>query len=165
MYRTFNIFGRMRRIVLILALIVSVALTYLLWPLTSSDHDIQLDEVMMAGKRTYLSENVAGASGPNVLVIMVDDLSVADVTLYEKDAPVHTPHMNTLAEQGVRFDNGYVTHSICSPSRASILTGRYPQRFGYEHQMPDRYLKNRLEYYGFKYFVDSKQYIAIKVSK
>ena len=43
-----------------------------------------------------------------------------------------TPRLNSLAANGVRFTNGYVTCPVCSPSRAGLMTGRHQQRFGYE---------------------------------
>jgi arylsulfatase A-like enzyme len=131
-----------------------------LWPLQSDTWDIQWDEDLIAGKADYLNEPVeTDSTSPNVLLIVVDDLSLADISVYKDDAPVVTPHIQRIADRGVRFTNAYVTHSICSPSRAAMLTGRYPQRYGFEHQMHDRYLKNRLEYMGFKYFVKSDPWI------
>lgn len=71
---------------------------------------------------------------PNLIVIMADDLGYADVGFNGcKDIP--TPNIDRIAENGVIFTNGYVTYSVCSPSRAGFITGRYPQRFGYERNV------------------------------
>lgn len=71
------------------------------------------------------------AQKPNVIVILADDLGYADVGFNGcKDIP--TPNIDRIAKNGVKFTNGYVTFSVCGPSRAGLLTGRYPQRFGYE---------------------------------
>lgn len=68
---------------------------------------------------------------PNIIVILVDDMGYADVGFNGcKDIP--TPNIDRIATNGVKFTNGYVTYSVCGPSRAGLLTGRYPQRFGYE---------------------------------
>jgi arylsulfatase A-like enzyme len=68
---------------------------------------------------------------PNIIIIIADDLGYADVGFNGcKDIP--TPHIDRIATNGVKFTNGYVTYSVCGPSRAGLLTGRYPQRFGYE---------------------------------
>ncbi len=73
----------------------------------------------------------AAEQKPNFIVIICDDLGYRDVGFNgSKDIP--TPHIDTIAQQGVRFDSGYVTYSVSSPSRAGLMTGRYPQRFGYE---------------------------------
>lgn len=68
---------------------------------------------------------------PNVIVILADDLGYGDTSVYgSKD--IRTPNIDRLAAQGVRFTDAYVTHPVCSPSRAGLLTGRYQERFGYE---------------------------------
>lgn len=68
---------------------------------------------------------------PNLIVIMADDLGYADVGFNGcKDIP--TPNIDRIANEGVKFTNGYTTYSVCSPSRAGFLTGRYQQRFGFE---------------------------------
>ncbi len=73
----------------------------------------------------------APARPPNLIVIMTDDQGYADVGFNGcRDIP--TPHLDSIAAAGVRFTNGYVTYAVCSPSRAGLLTGRYPQRFGHE---------------------------------
>lgn len=71
------------------------------------------------------------AQKPNIIIILVDDMGYADVGFNGcKDIP--TPNIDRIATNGVKFTNGYVTFSVCGPSRAGLLTGRYPQRFGYE---------------------------------
>jgi arylsulfatase A-like enzyme len=68
---------------------------------------------------------------PNMIVIMCDDLGYADVGFNGcKDIP--TPHIDSIARNGVRCTNGYVAYSVCGPSRAGFMTARYPQRFGFE---------------------------------
>ncbi|MBO9595237.1 MAG: sulfatase [Niabella sp.] len=71
---------------------------------------------------------------PNILVIVSDDGGYADFGCYG-GTQIPTPHINALAAAGVRFTNAYVSASVCAPSRAGILTGRYQQRFGFEHNM------------------------------
>ncbi|HOZ84499.1 MAG TPA: sulfatase-like hydrolase/transferase [Niabella sp.] len=69
---------------------------------------------------------------PNIIVIVSDDAGYADFQLYgHKEIP--TPNIRRLANEGVRFTNAYVTASVCAPSRAGLITGRYQQRFGFEH--------------------------------
>ena len=73
-----------------------------------------------------------GAPRANVVLIVADDLGAADVAAQSGRAEVKTPNLDALAAQGVRFASGYVAAPQCAPSRAAILTGRYPQRFGVE---------------------------------
>lgn len=66
---------------------------------------------------------------PNVILIYTDDQGSLDLNIYgAKD--LHTPHMDALARSGVRFTQFYAAAPVCSPSRASLMTGRYPQRAG-----------------------------------
>ena len=68
---------------------------------------------------------------PNIIVIVADDQGYADLGIQGgKDIP--TPHIDSIAQQGVRCSNGYVSGPYCSPTRAGLLTGRYQQRFGHE---------------------------------
>ncbi len=68
---------------------------------------------------------------PNVVLIFSDDQGYAEMGCQGcKDIP--TPNLDSVAKNGVRFTDGYVTAPLCSPSRAGLLTGRYQQRFGHE---------------------------------
>lgn len=68
---------------------------------------------------------------PNLIVILTDDQGYHDVGFNGcKDIP--TPNLDSIASNGVHFTSGYVSYSVCSPSRAGLLTGRYEQRFGHE---------------------------------
>ena len=72
---------------------------------------------------------------PNILIILVDDLGYADLG-YTGSADAHTPNIDRLARDGVSFPNGYVPSPVCSPSRAGLLTGRHPARFGLDVNIP-----------------------------
>jgi len=68
---------------------------------------------------------------PNLLVIVADDLGYADLGVQGcRDVP--TPNIDSIARNGIRFTNGYVSCPVCSPTRAGLQTGRYQQRFGHE---------------------------------
>ena len=69
---------------------------------------------------------------PNILVILADDLGYGDVA-YNGCPDYATPNIDSFATNGIWCSNGYVTHPICSPSRAALITGRYQQRFGHEN--------------------------------
>jgi arylsulfatase A-like enzyme len=66
---------------------------------------------------------------PNILFILVDDYGIKDVGV-EGSTFYETPHIDALARSGMRFTQGYAACSVCSPSRASILLGKYPPRHG-----------------------------------
>lgn len=67
----------------------------------------------------------AEPSRPNLLILLTDDQRPDTLGCYDPGTPIQTPNLNRLAEQGVRFLNGFATSPICVVSRASILTGRY----------------------------------------
>ena len=66
---------------------------------------------------------------PNVLLILVDDLGYGDLSCYGAE-DLRTPHIDGLFERGMRFDAFYANSPVCSPTRASLLTGRYPDLVG-----------------------------------
>ncbi len=70
----------------------------------------------------------AKAERPNFLFILVDDLGYMDVGAYNPDCFYDTPHIDRLAAEGMLFSEGYVANPVCSPTRYSIMTGRYPTR-------------------------------------
>ena len=72
---------------------------------------------------------------PNIIVILADDLGFNDITHYGggiAGGSVPTPHIDSIARDGVHFPAGYAGNATCSPSRAALMTGRYPTRFGFE---------------------------------
>jgi arylsulfatase A-like enzyme len=73
---------------------------------------------------------------PNIVLITADDLGYGDVSCYDAPGSIPTPNIDALAASGVRMTNGYSVGSLCAPSRAGMLTGRYPQRFGFEFCQP-----------------------------
>jgi len=71
------------------------------------------------------------ADQPNVIVLFADDLGYGELSC-QGNPEIPTPHIDSIANNGVRFTSGYVAGPNCSPSRAGLLTGRIPTRFGYE---------------------------------
>lgn len=67
---------------------------------------------------------------PNIIVIISDDCGYNDFSM--QGSKLSTPRIDSIAASGVRFTNGYVSGSVCSPTRAGLLTGRYQQKFGHE---------------------------------
>ena len=134
-------------------------MTYGLFPLTTRRWDIEFDRERLLYKRDFLSglpelHRRTGEPPVNILLITADDLGKTDISLYGGTA-VDTPHIDSLGYDGVVFTEAYCTSPICSPSRASMLTGRYQQRYGYEVQPQSRYARNRLELFVVKRFIDT----------
>ena len=83
----------------------------------------------------------AGADShpPNIVLIFSDDAGYADFGFHGSKV-VRTPNLDGLARTGLRFSQGYVAHPTCGPSRAGLMTGRYPHRFGYEENNVPGYM-------------------------
>ena len=72
---------------------------------------------------------------PNIIIILADDLGWNDISFYGGglgNGAVQTPNIDRIAAEGVHFSNGYAGNATCAPSRAALLTGRYPTRYGFE---------------------------------
>jgi arylsulfatase A-like enzyme len=78
-----------------------------------------------------LSSSLRLSARPNVVIFFADDLGWGELGC-QGNPQIPTPHIDAIARDGVRFTNGYVAATYCSPSRAGLLTGRYPTRFGHE---------------------------------
>lgn len=67
---------------------------------------------------------------PNIVFFLADDLGYMDIGAYNARTFYETPHVDRLARQGMRFTNGYAANPVCSPTRYSLMTGKYPTRAG-----------------------------------
>ncbi len=86
-----------------------------------------------------LASSFSAERKSNIIIFLADDLGYADIGVNGcKDIP--TPHIDSIARNGVRFTDGYATHPVCSPSRAGLMSGMYQHRFGFEHNSgPERF--------------------------
>ena len=78
-----------------------------------------------------LLAGLASAQRPNIVLIMADDLGYGDLGCYGSDSQ-QTPHIDALAQAGLRLTDYHSSGTVCSPTRAALMTGRYPQRTGVE---------------------------------
>ena len=126
---------------------------------------------------------------PNIVFILADDLGIKDLSI-EGSTYYETPHIDALASSGMRFTNGYSTCQVCSPSRASIMSGQYPARIGitdwigaatgtkwnrndrvlppeYTHNLPDKAttLAEALKSGGYRTFFAGKWHLGGKDSQ
>jgi hypothetical protein len=82
----------------------------------------------------------AAASRPNILFIFSDDHGTQAISAYgEKRHLIHTPNIDRIAREGIRFDRCLVTNSLCGPSRATVLTGKYSHLNGFYNNTNSRF--------------------------
>ena len=79
----------------------------------------------LSGKQAAAAET----DRPNIIILMIDDLGYGDIGCFGNKR-IPTPHVDALARQGSRCTMSYITNPPCSPSRCSLMTGMYAQRFG-----------------------------------
>ena len=80
---------------------------------------------------TLWSDEARETARPNIVLIIADDMNWNDCGAYGHRT-IRTPNIDRLASRGIRFDHAYLTASSCSPSRSSIITGKYPHNTGAE---------------------------------
>ena len=85
----------------------------------------------------FAALSLLAADKPNVLIILCDDLGYGDPRCYNADSKIPTPHIDRLAAEGVRFTDAHTPSSVCTPTRYSLLTGRYCWRTGLKRGVLD----------------------------
>jgi arylsulfatase A-like enzyme len=85
-------------------------------------------KVMCVLSTCLFATNTVHAERPNFVFFLVDDLGYMDIGANNPNTFYETPNVNRLAKQGMRFTNGYAANPVCSPTRYSIMTGKYPSR-------------------------------------
>ena len=86
--------------------------------------------LFIANAKNHIAIGLTGEDQPpNILCILVDDLGYGDLSC-QGATDLLTPNIDRLGEQGVTFKNFYANCPVCSPSRASLLTGKYPDMVG-----------------------------------
>ena len=133
------------------------------FPFTTASYkwNIKYDKKKLDFKKNFLKKVLPPYSGersPNILLIVLDDLGKSEVSCYGSTT-VKTPHLDKLAEEGIRFSNCYVTAPVCAPSRAALLTGRYNERYGFETQPMENYPSNLPNYWLGKYMVGKGEFV------
>jgi N-sulfoglucosamine sulfohydrolase len=98
-------------------------------------------KIVFASLTLLLSAHSTFADRPNLLLIIADDISWDDLGCYGNKF-ARTPHLDALAASGRRFDQAFLTASSCSPSRSSIITGRYPHNNGKASELHQPIAKN-----------------------
>jgi len=127
----------------------------------SKKWSLEWDKEKLEFKEKFLTQQLpehTKAKPPNILYIVVDDLGKFEISAYGSKT-MNTPNIDKLAEDGVLFTDCYVNASVCSPSRAGLLTGRYPQRYGFETQPMEMYPNNLLSYYVGKSLINTGDFV------
>ena len=100
-------------------------------------HWVLLMSLVAGDARVAAGGSGNGPTRPNILFILCDDLGINDLHCYGRQDH-HTPNLDRLAQQGMRFTSAYCAQPICSPSRAAILTGKAPARLHLTTFLPGR---------------------------
>jgi arylsulfatase A-like enzyme len=138
--------------VIVLALVIaSAAVAWAFWPVQIMVVAYRLTHRVAASRPVAWQQGPATSSAgqrpPNIILIVADDLAINDVTTEGPgtgfaDGLVPTPNIDAIAHEGADFLVAYAANATCSPSRAALMTGRYPQRFGFEFTaVPDQLAK------------------------
>jgi hypothetical protein len=92
--------------------------------------NIRLKELDGTGKHSSAAKPPRDGTSrsPNVILILADDFGWGDTSCNNPKSPIKTPHIDRIANEGIRFTNAHTPSSVCTPTRYGLLTGRYPWR-------------------------------------
>lgn len=97
---------------------------------------------MIAFKDVVAQEISSQSPKPNIVIIISDDHAFQAISAYGNKL-IQTPNIDRIANEGARFDRAYVTNSICGPSRAVILTGKYSHKNGFKDNVTSTFDHNQ----------------------
>ncbi|NMD36997.1 MAG: sulfatase-like hydrolase/transferase, partial [Planctomycetes bacterium] len=90
--------------------------------------DVRLALLLVLGVVSAPELRSAPNPRPNIVVVLCDDLGYGDIKCNNPRGKIATPHADSLAAQGMRFTDAHTTSSVCTPTRYSLMTGRYNWR-------------------------------------
>ncbi len=142
---------------------IAMLLATCTFPFTTATYKwkIKWDKTKLAFKEKFLGQKLPEYSNgkpPNILFIVIDDLGKYEVSAYGSET-VTTPNIDRLAAEGVLFADCYVNSPVCAPSRAGLMSGRYPPRYGFETQPMEIYPNNLAVYAMGKYMVNTGDFV------
>lgn len=131
--------------------VLAAGTAWLLWPVQILVLANRFAHPVAGPRPVHWSQGPAtpspGSRPPNIILIVADDLGINDITAEGPGTGVAgglvpTPHIDAIAREGADFTTAYSANATCSPSRAALMTGRYPTRFGFEFTaVPDELAK------------------------
>ena len=137
--------------IILAPLLIAAVAAWLLWPVQFLVLAYRFTHPVAAAHTVQWAEGPAaaltGERPPNIILIVADDLGINDITAEGKGhgvagGLVPTPNIDAIAREGADFTVAYAANATCSPSRAALMTGRYPPRFGFEFTaVPDELAK------------------------
>lgn len=92
--------------------------------------------LVLAGSAT-IAQEAKSERLPNIIYILADDMGIGDVSCYNEDAKLSTPHIDRMAAEGMRFNDAHTPSAVCTPTRYGILTGRYSWRTRLKYRVLD----------------------------
>ena len=135
----------------LLAIALAALAAWRLWPVQIMVTAYRFTHRVSANRPVHWAQGPGtaptGNQPPNIVLIVADDLGINDITAEGQGTGVAgglvpTPNIDAIAHQGADFTVAYAGNATCSPSRAALMTGRYPQRFGFEFTaVPDQLAK------------------------
>ena len=157
---------KLRGRIFLLLIILAAGCTF---PFTTASYkwNIKYDKKKLAFKKDFLQQALPPYSGsrlPNILFIVVDDVGKSEISSYGSTT-MKTPHIDQLGAEGVRFLDCYVTAPVCAPSRAGMMTGRHPDRYGFQTQPMEVYPNNLPSYWFGKYFMNTGEFVITEKPK
>jgi choline-sulfatase len=109
--------------------------------LSLNRRDFLLNAAGSASSLAFAQSNAPAGPRPNILLVLADDLAAWMLGCYG-NKEIRTPNMDSLARSGIRFQNAFVATPICSPSRATLFTGRVARQHGIHDFLTDRPIEN-----------------------
>lgn len=128
---------------------------------TSMKWRMKWDKDKKSGKEAFFEDEkskIRDQKPPNIIVLLCDDLGKYEVSAYGA-THISTPNIDQIGQEGVVFEEGYVTAPTCAPSRSGIMTGRVQNRYGFETQIMEHYPTNTVEYLTGKYMVNTGSFV------
>jgi arylsulfatase A-like enzyme len=122
---------------------------------------IKWDKDKKKGKEAFFEDSKSkerNQKPPNIIILLADDLGKYEVSAYGAEH-ISTPNIDRIGQEGVIFQEGYVTAPTCAPSRSGIMTGRVQNRYGFETQVMEFYPTNMIEYLSGKWFVNTGSFV------